>query len=223
MDSSPGNPHVLYRFFSATGQLLYVGITMNPPQRFKAHGKSKEWWDQVRGITVETYPSREHLLRAERRAIQVERPFHNVTHNRKTDTRTKESPSRTVHFFCDECGSSAYGADSYLCVSHKEIVAYRTAWTDFNAKSAARVASGDPLSDVTWIDDCPKVQVPQWRTYHDECNPEPEAVFHTCELDQMQNEADLIGYTAYLMSNGWGRFTNWPEFVQAYCSDRWAA
>lgn len=72
--------HVLYRFYSATGQLLYIGITMNPPERFKSHRDSKEWWKLVSGITVENYLSREELAQAERRAIQVEHPLHNVVH-----------------------------------------------------------------------------------------------------------------------------------------------
>lgn len=70
--------HVLYRFYGATGQLLYVGITMNPPQRFRAHRGSKDWWGDVVGITLEHYDTREDLANAERRAIQVERPLHNV-------------------------------------------------------------------------------------------------------------------------------------------------
>lgn len=74
--------HVLYRFYSATGQLLYVGITMNPPQRFKNHRDSKEWWSEVSGITVENYDTREDLAKAERRAIQVEHPLHNVVHTK---------------------------------------------------------------------------------------------------------------------------------------------
>jgi predicted GIY-YIG superfamily endonuclease len=73
--------HVLYRFFNATGQLLYIGITMNPPQRFRDHRESKEWWTEVAGITVENYPNRTALADAERRAIKVEHPLHNVTHN----------------------------------------------------------------------------------------------------------------------------------------------
>lgn len=36
--------HVLYRFYGATGQLLYVGITMNPVQRFRSHRGTKDWW-----------------------------------------------------------------------------------------------------------------------------------------------------------------------------------
>lgn len=81
MTTDTETSHVLYRFYSKTGQLLYVGITTNPPQRFKAHGREKDWWGQVAGITCESYDNRNDLLSAERRAIQVERPEHNIIHN----------------------------------------------------------------------------------------------------------------------------------------------
>lgn len=70
--------HVLYRFYSDTGQLLYVGITMNPAQRFHSHKHTKDWWDDVVGITLQHYLDRESLAAAERRAIEVERPLHNI-------------------------------------------------------------------------------------------------------------------------------------------------
>lgn len=75
-----GGTHVLYRFYSVTGQLLYVGITMNPVQRFKSHKGTKDWWADVSGISIEHYDSREDLANAERRAIRVEHPLHNIVH-----------------------------------------------------------------------------------------------------------------------------------------------
>lgn len=92
---SADSAHVLYRFYSATGQLLYVGITMNPPKRFKNHRDSKSWWDQVSGITVETYGDRKELESAERRAIQVERPLHNVVHNNGNRPSHGPAPIKT--------------------------------------------------------------------------------------------------------------------------------
>jgi predicted GIY-YIG superfamily endonuclease len=85
--------HVLYRFYSATGQLLYVGITMNPPQRFKAHRDSKDWWSEVSGITVENYSSREDLANAERRAIQVEHPLRNIVHTKSKPKHREPEPT----------------------------------------------------------------------------------------------------------------------------------
>lgn len=70
--------NVLYRFYTKTGQLLYVGITMDPANRFKSHRGHKLWWSDVAGITLEHYETRTELANAERRAIQVEHPLHNV-------------------------------------------------------------------------------------------------------------------------------------------------
>jgi hypothetical protein len=79
MDESITPAHVLYRFYSATGVLLYVGITVNPPLRFADH-RAREWWNQVDTIKLETYRSRAELFDAERRAITTEHPVHNKVH-----------------------------------------------------------------------------------------------------------------------------------------------
>lgn len=89
--------HVLYRFYSATGQLLYVGITMNPAQRFKSHRKSKDWWSEIVGITLEHYANREELADAERRAIQVERPLHNVVRPTLKPNPPQSAESIPIH------------------------------------------------------------------------------------------------------------------------------
>lgn len=99
-----GQTHVLYRFYSATGQLLYVGITMNPPQRFKSHRKTKEWCEMVSGITVENYSSREELTQAERRAIQVEHPLHNVVHAKAAVAQRQPDPETPMQVVASNTG-----------------------------------------------------------------------------------------------------------------------
>jgi predicted GIY-YIG superfamily endonuclease len=74
-------PHVLYRAFNAQGQLLYVGITMNPGNRFAQHSDEKPWWTDVADIRVEHFGSRDRVLAAEREAIKTEQPLFNVMHN----------------------------------------------------------------------------------------------------------------------------------------------
>lgn len=75
-------PHALYRFYDEAGQLLYVGITLDPGGRWKTHSKDKPWWGDVARVTVETHPDRPTVLEAERTAIIAEQPLHNVQHNR---------------------------------------------------------------------------------------------------------------------------------------------
>jgi len=73
--------HCLYRFFDVEGELLYVGITMNPSSRWKAHGRDKAWWTEVAHIAIEVHPDREAVLEAEQEAIAAEAPKYNVVHN----------------------------------------------------------------------------------------------------------------------------------------------
>ncbi len=72
--------HALYRFFAADGTLLYIGLTMNPGTRWKAHSKDKPWWTEVANVTVEVYPDRRSVEAAEVSAIKSEKPKYNIAH-----------------------------------------------------------------------------------------------------------------------------------------------
>ena len=93
--------HVLYRFYDAEGALLYIGITNNPPARFRQHRGAKSWWDAVANIKLETFDSRRALEVAERGAIKSEKPKYNIAMNRpSTKSRNRPSPRSRV---CSSC------------------------------------------------------------------------------------------------------------------------
>lgn len=73
-------PHALYRFFDRHGVLLYVGLTMDPGSRWKAHSKGKAWWLDVHDIRIEHFSDRASVEAAERQAIRTEKPLHNIQH-----------------------------------------------------------------------------------------------------------------------------------------------
>ena len=75
-----GAIHALYRHFDGQGQLLYVGITLDPGGRTKCHARNKRWWleEEVATMTIEYLPSREALKRAELYAIRSENPKYNI-------------------------------------------------------------------------------------------------------------------------------------------------
>lgn len=90
--------HVLYRFLDRNGGLLYVGVTCNPPTRFKQHQVTKDWWESVANIGIETFSSREELIEAERKTIKEEKPKFNIIHNSQaSDSETpKVEPPPTA-------------------------------------------------------------------------------------------------------------------------------
>jgi predicted GIY-YIG superfamily endonuclease len=73
-------PNVLYRFFDAAGMLLYIGITIDPAIRWRAHSKTKPDWRLVASITLEHFDSRQEAESAEILAIQKEQPAWNIQH-----------------------------------------------------------------------------------------------------------------------------------------------
>lgn len=80
-DEGSRHPHALYRFYDAADVLLYIGITVHLPARLSRHRDEKEWWRSVARMTVEQFPDRDAVLAAEKAAIRIERPLHNVQHN----------------------------------------------------------------------------------------------------------------------------------------------
>ena len=94
--------HVLYRMFDRDNRLLYIGLTNNPKGRFGNHRDTQRWWDQVDHITVENFPSREELIKAERAAIEAEKPINNVVYNRGRETPEERSEREEAKFRREE-------------------------------------------------------------------------------------------------------------------------
>lgn len=67
-------PLVLYRFFDAEDNLLYIGITNSPLTRFSSHQADKSWFRRVVRSTMVQFATRAELAAAEIAAIQSEKP-----------------------------------------------------------------------------------------------------------------------------------------------------
>ena len=70
-------PHTLYRCWSASGELLYIGCSRDVKRRLYAH-RRKPWWPEVASVTTEDYEDGFGGFWAEKAAIQAEQPRHNV-------------------------------------------------------------------------------------------------------------------------------------------------
>lgn len=77
----------VYRFHGASGDLLYVGITLNPTSRFRRHRRGN-WWAEVATITIENHPDRASAALAEIAAIKAEKPRYNIQHTQPVDLPT---------------------------------------------------------------------------------------------------------------------------------------
>lgn len=72
----------LYRYFDADDDLLYIGISIDPDGRLRAHRDNREpWVPAIATRTVEWLDSRSLALKAEEGAIKAERPRYNEKHN----------------------------------------------------------------------------------------------------------------------------------------------
>lgn len=79
-------PTILYRCYSASGELLYVGVTWNVPSRMLSHQSTAAWHPAVVRTTSEEFPTRAAARAAEEAAIQSEQPTFNIRPIRRTVT-----------------------------------------------------------------------------------------------------------------------------------------
>ncbi len=75
------DPTALYRHFDAYGQLLYIGVSLNPVQRMMQHSCGSDWFYDISRMTIEWIDSRYDALKAEHAAIIEEKPLHNKVHS----------------------------------------------------------------------------------------------------------------------------------------------
>lgn len=74
----------LYRLYDVHGDLLYIGISSEPEERWKDHKwvpRHDTWIAKVTRRSVAWHPSRAAALAAEAKAIHAEKPRYNGTHN----------------------------------------------------------------------------------------------------------------------------------------------
>jgi hypothetical protein len=77
----PTQRTALYRLLTASGRLLYVGISGNPDSRWGTHSNNQPWWEEVADRKIEWFDSREDASAAEIEAIKEERPLYNKQHS----------------------------------------------------------------------------------------------------------------------------------------------
>lgn len=68
---------LLYRFYAQNGELLYIGVTSRPAERFTVHRRNATWWGKIGGIKTERMTCHRAVLAAEVAAIRAERPAFN--------------------------------------------------------------------------------------------------------------------------------------------------
>jgi excinuclease UvrABC nuclease subunit len=71
-------PAQLYRHFGDDGTLLYVGISLSAIQRLAQHRDHAHWFEQIKRVEMQQFPTREEALAAEREAIAREQPLFNI-------------------------------------------------------------------------------------------------------------------------------------------------
>ncbi|MGW2050794.1 GIY-YIG nuclease family protein [Streptomyces sp. NPDC001858] len=119
MAADPTARTALYRAFSESDELLYVGISSEPYDRFRTHHREKDWWEEdVAKLTLEWFPDRPRAEKAEYEALHAELPLRNERRS-YTSKFAGERPLAPVTDDMDV--ASARGVAEFLGVSPQRI------------------------------------------------------------------------------------------------------
>lgn len=202
--------HALYRYFADDGALLYVGITNDMSRRMGQHADRKDWWSEVRGVTVDWYPDRPSVLAAEARAVNVEQPRHNIRLRRKAGAvraRSGDTAARLV-WVCATCATPVADGTGYLHVDYRDIAAVQRHEQDCWQPSgpAARVL------DLSKVLEGPGPAT--WRVHHRACDPNPDSNDYWFDVARARTLPQLIDWTAHLLEKDWLPYTNWSLLLR---------
>lgn len=204
--------HALYRFFDAEGELLYVGITMNPAARWPKHRGGKPWWAEVTDITLETFQARAEALAAERQAIKTEHPRYNIMLAERVHVPTAAT---YIKWDCDHCGGAISDDAGAIGVSEPDLRRHETELDAWQAKRATfgLVTPGALL--ITYPEPA------RWLAYHfdDECVFDEVGSCYEIPVERIRTPAEALGWTAHLMGKRWLSQTNWESIIRRLGSD----
>lgn len=80
----------VYRYFNASGELIYIGVAADPDGRARQHEMYSTWWPEVdpSRTTVRWHDTREAALDEEAEVIRDCRPRHNTVVPRRRPERS---------------------------------------------------------------------------------------------------------------------------------------
>ena len=68
----------VYRYFDEAENLLYVGVTGDPYQRWTQHRRNQPWADEIDTVSLEQFAFADLAYAREREVIRAESPAYNV-------------------------------------------------------------------------------------------------------------------------------------------------
>jgi hypothetical protein len=91
----PSGPCVYYAW-GENDELLYVGSSINLPQRIRQHSTSTPWWSEVRCLTFDAFDSERAVRRAEMAAIRERAGLYNREGRRSHGLKGDEALLRLI-------------------------------------------------------------------------------------------------------------------------------
>ena len=117
-------PVALYRLFSASGDLLYIGQSIIPDWRMSHHRINAPWAQEVALISVCWFPNKAEAMIAEAETIASEKPRHNIAHKKEPRKLAPQIGGRVLRKWLDENGISVAEFAERIGVKREQLVRF---------------------------------------------------------------------------------------------------
>lgn len=77
----------VYRYYDVDGELIYIGVTGDPYQRWLQHKRLRPWGHEIALVSLERYAYEDLALEHERIAIRSEGPKYNIRSTGRGDAQ----------------------------------------------------------------------------------------------------------------------------------------
>lgn len=192
----------VYRLYTEGGDLLYIGIAVDPGRRWSQHRAGKPWGRDMFSMDTVWYPYRGLALDAERAAIQTERPRYNVIHNGKpadvVEVSVETKVVEQIRGVCSGCGWVIPPRWGYLVLDIDQ--AYRS--RDARARGLKGIRSDGGVLPEDW-------SPAPWVAWCNDCQLNPEGRVDVVELHTITTWRALAWVTSEVMVKYWGPHSNW--------------
>lgn len=204
----------LYRLFDDKHHLLYVGISASAIARLSQHISEKPWASEIAHVSVEHYETRAEAAEAEREAIRLERPRHNVVHNRR---EIEHVPTQKTHvraevlWVCVACKGLVADGEGYLHINYREIASVEQQQAEWDRANPGPSFTGTALMSMP--------EPACWVVHHTRCDPDIDSMDYVIEVERARTAAQLLSWTVHLMDKVWLSSTDWKRVVEETIRD----
>jgi hypothetical protein len=112
--------------------------------------------------------------------------------------------SKLIDWRCAVCGDVIKDGDGYITVNLEDALRYESVSSPRQTSNSVAGTFNEPVAEQLVI----------WQALHPQCDPEPEVLAYSLEIEDVRTVSALLDRSAHVKGKSWSRSTDFAEFVE---------